>query len=131
MFEKSDLISVYTRAQAIADGVLVDLMQGEMVSLVREAGFRIPVAMTASAFHETIAPIGGELPEGQDLKGRLWDVLSVLRFAIKNCAPGDDRVEFQVSVWNGTRSDLHRLWALVGPGDTAEPVLTIMLEGED
>ena len=34
-----------------------------------------------------------------------------------------DRVEFDVADW--------KLWAHVGPGDNAEPVLTIMLQGED
>jgi len=34
-----EVISSYSRAQAIDDGVLVDLMQGELASLVREAGF--------------------------------------------------------------------------------------------
>ena len=37
------VISVYTRAQALADGVLIDA--GPMA---REAGFRWPVAITAA-----------------------------------------------------------------------------------
>ena len=67
-------IAVYTRRQAIEDGVLVDLMQAETVRLVREAGFKFPVAMTAGAFAATVAEIGKPLPEGQDIRGRLWDV---------------------------------------------------------
>ena len=76
-------IAVYTRKQAIEDGVLVDLMQAETVSLVREVGFRFPVAMTAGAFVATVAEIGEPLPKGQDIRGRLWDVLWMLTCAIR------------------------------------------------
>src|SRR5260370_28854271 len=95
-----DPISVYTRRQAIEDGVLVDLMQPETVSLVREAGFKFPVAMTASAFAATAAEIGEPLPEGQDIQGRLWDVLWMLACSIKT-ACSTDPVKFRVGVWNG------------------------------
>lgn len=133
------VIYQYTRADAIEDGVLVDLMQhptperpelDDLCSLVREAGFRVPVAITATAFNETVAPTDGELPPGQNLKGRLWDVLMALRVAGRLRAD-DDRVHFKVAVWNGKKREDVALWALCGPGDDAKPVLTIMLEGED
>ena len=126
-----DVISTYTRAQAIEDGVLVDMTQGDLGELLKEAGFRLHTAMTATAFAQAIGPIGGvELPPGQDLKGRWWDVLMVLRYAVARNRK-TDRVHFQVSVWNGRRNEDVNLWALIGPGDDAQPVLTIMLEGED
>jgi len=40
-------------------------------------------------------------------------------------------VLFQVSVWDGQRRNEVKLWSVCGPGDDAEPVITIMLEGED
>jgi len=133
-----DAIFIYTRRQAIEDGVLVDLMQAETESLVREAGFTIPLAMTATAFATTVGPIGGELPPGQDLTGRLWDVLMLLKAAIRQLAarnhplPADsDRVHSTVAVWNGRRHEDVNLWALIGPADRGEPVITIMLEAED
>lgn len=131
MFEEADLIHRYSRKQAIEDGVLVDLLQGETAPLVKQAGFRLHVAMTATAFSEAVAPIGGELPPGQDLKGRLWDVLMVLRTRIRAAPDGEDRLHFKVSVWDGERRREVPLWALCGPGDEGEPVITIMLEGED
>ena len=131
MFEDADVIHRYTRAQAIADGVLVDLMQPETEPLVREAGFKVPIAMTATAFSETVAPIGGDLPPGQDLTGRLWDVLMVFKAAIRSSPAGEDCVHFTVSVFDGQKSVPVQLWALCGPGDDLEPVVTIMLEGED
>ena len=116
-------IAVYSRRQAIEDGVLVDLMQPETVGLVRKASFKFPVAMT-------VAAIGEPLPEGQDIQGRLWDVLWMLACAIKS-AGSTDRVKFRVSVWNGRRREEVKLWASCGPGDDGEPVVTMMLEGED
>jgi len=124
-------VAVYSRRQAIDDGVLVDLMQPETVGLVREAGFKFPVAMTAGAFAATVAAIGEPLPEGQDIQGRLWDVLWMLSCAIKRASGPTSRVAFRVSVWNGRRRDEVKLWASCGPGDDAAPVVTVMLEGED
>ena len=131
MKENWDIISTYTRAQAIEGGVLVDMTQGEFGKLLREAGFPLHTAMTAGAF---AAAIGHEpLPAGQDVKGRWWDVLMVLwataRAALRR-NEHTDRVHFTVGVWDGTRRNDVRLWALCGPGDTGEPVLTIMLQGE-
>jgi hypothetical protein len=140
-------IHSYSRAQAIADGVLIDLTSATDDAgqpLCKQAGFVVPVAITATAWHETVAAGGAwepdgdgeklKLPGGQSLTGRLWDVLWLLRIACKRAAPGTDRVHFKVLV--DTHGDgRHRatvgLWALIGPGDTVAPVITIMLEGED
>ncbi len=138
-------IHVYTRAQAIADGVLVDLTtatddRGQL--LCPQAGFKVPVAITRTAWAETVEaggtwrPAGDgealELKGGQSLTGRLWDVLWMLRLACGR-AKNADTVHFQVLAdiqGNGHR-ELVKLWALCGPGDDARPVITIMLEGED
>ncbi len=47
-----EVISTYTRAQGIEDGMLVDLSTGELGQLAREAGFKVPVAVTAAVFGE-------------------------------------------------------------------------------
>ena len=142
-FDNAPVIYRYSRAQAIEDGVLVDLTaDGETKLLLHEAGFRLPVAMTATAFHEALLAGTTETPDGefvfpagQSLKGRLWDVLMVLRYAIRaaNRQGDTDRVHFTVLVdqqGQGRTQPVH-LWCQCGPGDDAEPVLTIMLEGED
>jgi hypothetical protein len=127
-WEGAEVIFSYSRAQAIEDGVLVDWTKEPLVSLCRQAGFRLPIAMTDGAW---AACIGSEpFPQGQSVAGRAWDVLNVLRAAIR-ANRDTDRVDFKVRVWNGVRFADVALWCLVGPGDTAEPVLTIMLEGED
>jgi hypothetical protein len=129
-----EVIYSYTRAQAIEDGVLVDLTSPVFsfrkgLNICQEAGLKFPVAMTSAAFAETV---GDErsLPAGQDISGRLWDVLWMLRLAIGR-SQGGDLVFYDVLVWNGRKQQRVRLKAVCGPGDDAEPVITIMLRGED
>jgi hypothetical protein len=138
-------IYAYTRAQAIADGVLVDLTtaadhQGQL--LCQRAGFKVPVAITRAAWAKTIEAGGTwkpngeakilELKGGQSLTGRLWDVLGMLRMACGQ-AKNADRVHFRVlvDVDGDGRRETVRLWAQCGPGDDPRPVITILLEGED
>jgi hypothetical protein len=135
-----EVVSTYSLKQAIEDGVLVDLTaDGETKLLVQEAGFKVPIAMTATAFHDTVLAGTTETPEGefvfpggQSCKGRLWDVLTLLRFAIR-ANRNTDRVHFKVSVdeRGDGRHKTVSLWSHIGPGDQGEPVLTLMLEGED
>lgn len=126
MFTKDDLISAYTRKQAIEDGVLVDVTE-----TAREAGFVIPVAVTAGVWAECVRVPEGVM--GQDEAGRLWDVLTMLRLAVRRASEGS-RVDFAVHVRrddsDGT-PPLVSLYALCGPGDDAEPVVTVMLPDED
>jgi hypothetical protein len=135
----------YTRAQAIADGILVDLTtatddRGQL--LCQQAGFKVQVAITRTAWAKTVEAGGVwkshgdgetlELKGGQSLTGRLWDVLWMLRLA-SGQTRNTDRVHFQVLV--DIQGDGHRklvkLWALCGPSDDVKPCITIMLEGED
>ena len=50
----ADIIHAYTRRQAIEDGVLVDLRQGDLESGGRQGGFLWPIACTSTVFHECI-----------------------------------------------------------------------------
>jgi len=115
------VIFSYTRKQAIEDGVLVDVTQ-----VARGEGFRIPVAMTATLYGEITRQPGGEVPpEGVTVEPGVcvkW-LLRRLRLEIATRMRDTDRVEL--------RFGRIALWALCGPGDDAEPVLTVMLEGED
>jgi hypothetical protein len=128
LFNDADIISRYTRAQAIEDGVLVDVSE---TSEFRELGFRIPVALTSAVLERCI-----EVPEGvmlQDWHGRLWDLLWMLRAAIYK-SKGRDRVNFGVHVRNDNSAGtppLVALKAVCGPGDDGEPCITVMLPDED
>ena len=63
-----DIISTYTRAQAIEDGVLIDVSP-----IAKEAGFEWPVAMTAGAWADCVAwsDRDSQTQVHQDQSGRL------------------------------------------------------------
>src|ERR1035441_10234474 len=103
-------ISRYTRTQAIADGLLVDLTTAtddKGQRLCPQAGFKVPVAITRAAWAKTIEAGGSwkpdgegevlELKRGQSLTGRLWDVLWMLQVASGRAA-NSNRVHFKVLV---------------------------------
>ena len=121
-------IHTYTRAYAIRDGVLVDV-----TTTAHEAGFRVPVALTAAAAHEAVTwdPAHGA---HQDPTGRLWDVLTMAHLAATR-GSDTDRAGFHVlRIPNQPGAELPVLTALdlhIGPGDDTEPVVTILLPGED
>jgi hypothetical protein len=126
MFEEADLIYRYTRAQAIEDGALIDV-----ATVAREAGITYPVALTRAAWERCVTVPPGV--ECQDEAGRLWDVLWLLRWAIRRAAGGPE-VRFGAHVRNDNREGtppLVRLKALCGPGDQGESVVTVMLPDED
>lgn len=68
-WEKADHIHVYTRQQALEDGLLFDVSE-----IAREAGHPYPTAITL-ALHTRLTPNDFEKAMGQDYEGRLWDVL--------------------------------------------------------
>lgn len=125
-WEGVEIIHAYTRAQALEDGVLVDL-----TDLAREAGFRLPVAVTPGVW--AVLNPTKELEEaGQDMTGRAWDMLTILRHSIRG-ASATDEIRFAPLFMRepGEKVEPVEMWAKCGPGDDAEPVITVMLKGED
>jgi len=122
-----DIIYSYSRSQALAEGVLVDVSE-----LAREAGFKLPVAVSDTLYHGYLTPPPELAKEGFSLTGRLWDTLSILRFAIK-ASPVTDRITFTVLFAQVPEADPEPvdLLAVCGPGDSGEPVITIMLPSDD
>ncbi len=123
--EDDDLIYSYTRAQAIADGVLIDVTQ-----MASEAGFRYSTAITAD-LDVRLMPNEREQSLGQSYDGRLWDVLFMASFAARRLGRAD-RGGFEVSLFEAEATPPHRthrstlsLWMVIGPGDQGEPVITI------
>jgi hypothetical protein len=126
-FAGAEIISRYTRADAIADGTLIDV-----TDTAREAGFCFPVALTAAVWNTCVRVPDGVI--GQDEAGRLWDVLWMLHCAIQGARGPTDRIVFALHVRNDNRErtpPLMRLKAVCGPGDNAEPVVTVMITEED
>jgi hypothetical protein len=127
MFENADLIHTYTRADALRDGVLIDVS-----TVAKEAGIRYPVALTAAAWAKCVAVPPGVLC--QDEAGRLWDVVWMLRCAVAGSSGPAATLVYGVHVRNDNRErtpPLVPLKAVCGPGDQGEPVITVMLPEED
>jgi hypothetical protein len=122
------VIYSYSRAQAVADGVQVDVTK-----TAEEAGIRFPVFITRNAFEHcvTVPPN----VTGQDESGRLWDVVWMLRFAILRARPGVDRIPVALYVRNSDHEPA-RLTKLVAVCsaldiDDPSPAITVMLPEED
>jgi hypothetical protein len=128
MFTKDNLIHCYTRRQAIADGVLVDV-----TTTAKEAGFKIPVAVTASVWQECIRVPAGV--SDQDEAGRLRDVLWMLYIAIwTSRSASGSHLRFSLRVRNDDREGdppQVELDAVCGPDDDGKPCVTVMQLGED
>jgi hypothetical protein len=125
--EEEEIISVYTRDQAIADGFLVDVS-----ALAREAGFKWPLAVTRRVWDEVVTPAPHDAQRGQSEKGRLWDVLWMARLAAKANKDDRDSVLFQVIVLCDQKQKKVTLkLALSFESPQGGPCLTIMLPNED
>ena len=74
--ENMEVISTYTRQEAIEDGILADISH---TSEAKEAGFKIPICATQALWQK----IKDEVPEGQDWHGRLWDVCFMASFRVR------------------------------------------------
>ena len=126
------VLSTYTRAQAIADGVLIDVTE-----TAREAGFSIPVAVTRAVWTRLVA-----LPKGcrgfQDEAGRLWDLVWMARH---HALANRDRDRFRMCVLvRDIRRDLrdsnrpprkHFPIVAIGAGDDGSAVITILFPEDD
>ena len=127
-----EVIYSYTRAQAIDDGVLIDATE-----MAREAGFKWPVALTVAAWADCVAwsDADNERQVYQDQSGRLWDVLFMASFAVRTANNANRQLQFDLQriPRNGRSTTSQRLTLklILGPGDGGEPVITIMLPGED
>jgi hypothetical protein len=152
--ESIEVISVYTRQQAIEDGILVDCEQAPMGEM-RSQIMNWPLAMTTTAFHRYVWPIDekASLPPDQSLEGRFWDVIWMFHAAVKGKVsarridPCNLLFDFYCivadpSLWSNEKIDatarsgpegmrLVTLKALSEPGDDGEPVMTFMLPDED
>ena len=131
LFSEDEIIVAYTRADAISDGVLVELSE----QMVSEAGIKVKVAVTRAVWDDYLSPSYlDELP-GQSVEGRTWDLLWMFGCAARRSRHASTiqfRVLFVTLKESGsidTKDVL--LKAVCGPGDDCEPVITLMLPWED
>jgi hypothetical protein len=121
------VIYSYTRKQALADGMQVDVTK-----TAQEAGIRLPVFLTRAVYdsYVTVPPN----VTAQDEAGRLWDVVWMTRFAILRSRGHTDRLPVALYVRNDNRAaKLVKLIAQCGPLDIDDPApcITIMMPDED
>jgi hypothetical protein len=119
----SIIIHSYTRAQAIEDGVLVDVSE-----LAHEIGFLCPVALTAGVW-----ALVEDIPPADQVTWSVQDRLRrVLRWAVNYVQHNRDQnmLLFNVPLRHG-RNLSAALKVVAGGGDQGELVLTIMFPDED
>jgi hypothetical protein len=121
-----EVISSYSRAQAIEDGVLIDVS-----ATAKEAGFSVPTVVTSHVWAECVAvPAGCE--GTQDESGRLWDVCWMAMVAARKGQNASRvKVELYVVKHEAREAELVELVMAIGPGDSGEPVITIMFPEDD
>ena len=79
------MVYSYTRAEALADGIPIDVSD-----TARETGFRWPVAMTDGAWADCVArsEMDSAKHTPQDESGRLWEVVFMAAHAVRTQTGG-------------------------------------------
>ncbi len=135
LLDEMPVIYSYTRQQAIDDGVLVSGNEGDFDEVTRQH-YKSPVAMTAAVF-AMIERAVAHPKHCNDFKGVWHDILWMSRQQSAIVQRFDSTSHLFRVVITGTgkrRTDgleWHTLKIVCGPGDDAEPVVTIMLPEED
>lgn len=128
-----DLVYVYSRKQALEDGIQVDANTGDLGEVTRQH-FKYPVYMTKSVYDLMQRAVNNKR-WGNDLKGVWHDILSMSRFPVRrwHTPEGFEQVEFRVIIRGAGRKSIYNLIATVGPTDFDDPspCVTFQLPGED
>lgn len=119
-----NLIDSYSRAQAIADGMLVDLSTVDPDLCGRH--YKWTVACTALVWE--IINEAARLPH-HDIAGVLHDIMWMSRKNITRVVSESERL-FSVAVDGKLGRKLHEFKIIVHGGDDLKPVITIMLPSE-
>jgi len=135
-FEGFETLSAYTRAQALADGILIAVPP--MVSAV--CGFKVPIAITTRAWEAVIARSTLDLDAAEAAR-RLAKLLGFAmmeyRMAAHRARVGlgpsvEDRLAFTADLPMGDGTmEFVELWIVIAPGDDTAPVGTIVMTDED
>lgn len=116
---EDDVVFGYSRRQALADGVLVDVTR-QASPAEMHGGFLVPVAVT-DALWAAIEAIPRSPAGIADARGRLHDVLWMASLAVRR-ASAAFVVHLPIA---GNRKRTQRLRVDVGPDDDGAPCVTI------
>src|SRR6476620_9644793 len=97
MLETSHIIHTYSRREALADGVLVDLTEWAQADREFIGGFTVPVAVTASVWAE-INNIPAEHRETESVRARAHEVLWAAYLAARKAPRGKSSLLFRVAI---------------------------------
>lgn len=115
-------ISVYTRAQAIEDGILIDVTE-----TAKEAGFQCSFCLTKAVWDQYV-----KVPPKvrmQDEAGRLWDVIAMLMLKVRqNAGRPADILIYKLHVKQNNRPGMGGLVLLKGVFNSEG--VTVMLPEE-
>ena len=127
LFDEAEVIFSYSRAEAIADGVLVDVTKR-----ASEVGFLAHMAITAAVNNDVIF---AENNQTGSLGDSIFDVLLAANMAahesVRINPGGSDPALFTVRFGPADAVRSYDLKLHVGSGDNGELVFTIMLSDED
>lgn len=127
--EEWEVLYTYSRAQAIADGVLIDAGIGDLAEVSRQH-YKYPIAMTSAVFAIIEAAVNNKA-WANDWKGVWHDICWMARNGVIGNDGDDTTRYFGVIIRGAGRNGLYSMKIVCGPNDDATPCLTVMLENED
>ena len=127
IFRECDVISRYTRANAINDGTLIDLTAN--YPEISHQLYKYPIACTASVWRIVEAAVASK-KHCNDLAGVIWDLLWMSQKGIVRKIDETQHI-FRVVIIGAGPKKYYDFKIMCHGGDDLEPVLTIMLPHED
>lgn len=124
LFDDADYISVYTREDAIADGVLIDITEQ-----AKTMGFRFHTAITCNAWNSFIARSSDFGLSSERMLSRLLGCLKHDISRLKNKS-AIEVFPVPCEIRRGV-FEILKVKVIVAPGDNEEPCMTLLTEFED
>lgn len=127
---RGSLLRFGTRAQAVEDGMLMDV-----TAAAQDTGLRVPVGMSAAAYNNTVTWTDQDCKRQvfQQQEERLLEVIEMAAIRAQE-QPNRDRILFNVRLvprdGHTVRPKPILLKLVAGRGDHGEPVVTILMPDE-
>lgn len=117
-FADAEIISSYTREDALEDGTLVDVTEWASADKGFHGGFRVPVALTRALW--TVVDIDSRKHKSlADTRGRAHDVLWMASLALRRALANDRHdVNFTLLLTNGRKKKATLRAVIDGDGVT-------------
>lgn len=126
-FADWEIISTYTRANAIEDGTLIDITAN--FPDISHQLYKYPVVCTAAVWAVVEAAVANKR-YCNDYQGVIWDLLWMSQRGVVKKLDESQQI-FRVIITGAGSKTYHDFKIVCHGGDQGEPVLTIMLPRED